>query len=361
LARTLAILTITLTGITSMYAGSLGINPGDYLNPNGTVSIGLLPNTGVESGTGLVANPDGITGTAFAQRNYSGNSAVLNGGTIGTSTTTGTSTGLPQSLVTCTVNCQGGKTTVSSAPGTATIYSPPGAPEFDLLGDGSLANDASNANFWYSLSNGTGTQSTLTIPVGIFGVNTVSTMLNTVAGIETGGTVGGNAAAYASISFEFQDAADFALGNSNGLVFETLALINGVTQENIMDGAGNPAYSDTLCTPSNTAGNACSYTGTDLGTNAGGSLKVSAGTEWLGNVNGGNTTMNLDYQTFTINPNYTGDVLKAIIITDTGTAATSHEMLSGITVSETPEPSTILLLLAGFGAMGVSRLRRKVS
>ncbi len=72
--------------------------------------------------------------------------------------------------------------------------------------------------------------------------------------------------------------------------------------------------------------------------------------------------MNLDYQTFTINPNYTGDVLKAIIITDTGTAATSHEMLSAVTVSETPEPSsTTLLLLAGFGAMGVSRLRRKVS
>ncbi len=176
-----------------MYAGSLGINPGDYLNPDGSVSIGLLANTGIPSGTGLVSNPDGITGTNFAQRNYTGNSAVLNGGTIGTSTTTGTSTGLPQSLVTCNTNCQGGKTAVSPALRVRLQSIRLRArPSLTFL-TAHLPIWLLTANFWYSLSNGTGTQSTLTIPVGIFGVNSISTMLNTVAGIETGGTVGGNA------------------------------------------------------------------------------------------------------------------------------------------------------------------------
>src|ERR1700733_9864816 len=86
LARTLAILTIALTGITSMYAGSLGINPGDYLNPDGSVSIGLMPTV------------DGLTASGFAAGKLQNQTAILNGGT----------TSLPQTSTSCASNCQGG-------------------------------------------------------------------------------------------------------------------------------------------------------------------------------------------------------------------------------------------------------------
>ncbi len=42
-----------------------------------------------------------------------------------------------------------------------------------------------------------------------------------------------------------------------------------------------------------------------------------------------------------------------------GVGNTSQTALSAITVDATPEPSTIWLLLSGFGAAGMSCLRRK--
>ena len=140
-----------------MYAGSLGINPGDYLNPDGSVSIGLLPTAGSIN--------DGITASGFAAGKLQNQTAILNGGT----------TQLAETSTSCASNCQGGSTSGSPAPGTATIFMPAGAPEFSLLGDGV---DTNSVQDWISTRSGA-TTTTLTIPIGIFGVADVSTMLNT--------------------------------------------------------------------------------------------------------------------------------------------------------------------------------------
>jgi len=86
---------------------------------------------------------------------------------------------------------------------------------------------------WYTASTGTtgAAVSTLNVPVGIFGVQSVSTMLNTIGGFTTGGTaicangapVGtagctADAAAYATITFEF-DATD-PTGKTGTLSYE---------------------------------------------------------------------------------------------------------------------------------------------
>lgn len=337
MSRFVAILTMALTGIATTYAGSLGINPGNVLNPDGTVSIGLLPNTGIPNGTPLTANPDGITGSGFAQRNYFGSAVVLNGAQVNPL--------LPGHATACAANCQN------------TIYAPGSVPEFNLLGDNVFADKANNSNFWYSVSAGTGAgASTITIPIGIFGVNTISTMLNTAGGVTTGGTIGGNANAYASISFQFN--ATDATGLTGTNVFETFALLNGTTQRNILDGLGG--YASTISS---------SYTATDMGTAAGTNYTVKTGNDWIGTVNSAgtgvpiNSTMVLDYQMFPVLNAYRSDFLVAVIVTDTGTGSGvnfSHEILSGITVT-TPEPSTVLMVLSGFGAIGLARLRRRRS
>jgi hypothetical protein len=351
-----------------MYAGSLGINPGDYLNPNGSVSIGLLPNLGTPSGTGLVSNPDGITGTTFTQTSYSANTSILYGSSSNVPQTTGPA---------CTSNCQGGKTTLTVAPGTATIFQPASAPEFDLLGDGSFA-DRAEATAW--ISTGNATTSTLTIPVGIFGVNSVATLLNTTGGVMTGGTVCSgatttaaanttctNTASYSYITLEFNHTD--ATGATGTDLFETIALINGVTQRNILDGTCVNGLGS-LCTGTGTLATTLSNS-TITDPNSSVVYSVSALNAFTGatslNINGANapsnnTTMFLDAQLFPVFSEYTGDYLVSVSITNTGAnkgAAFSEEVLSGLSVTETPEPSTVLLLLGGLGVIAVSRIRRK--
>jgi hypothetical protein len=369
---------MAVTGLATMHAGSLGINPGDYLNPNGTVSIGLLPSTGTPSGqTGLVSNPDGITGSNFQQSNYISYTATL----FGTQVTT-----LPQASYSCTVNCQGnlaGALAVAPPAVTgATLYSPAGDPTFDLLGDAVFADRAKTSNAWISTSTGTGAGAgTITIPVGIFGVTDVDTMLNTTGGVLTGGTVCAgatvtstaatnctNTAAYSYITFQFNKTDATGLTGTN--VYETIALVNGVVQENILDG-----------TCVNGSGSFCSGTGTLASTISNSTIidpststayAVEVQNEFKGttsnNINGANAaangdTMLLDSQIFPVFSEYTTDYLVSVSITNTGTmsgANYSEEVLSGLTV-ELPEPSTVLMFLSGFAAIGIARFRRKTA
>jgi hypothetical protein len=337
LARTFAILTMALTGLATMHAGSLGINPGDYLNPDGTVSIGLLPTAGGIN--------DGITSTAFNAAPSLLNSTMI------IDKAHGGSASLPQTSTSCASNCQGGLTTVPPyTPGSATLFKPTAAPEFDLLGDSADLNSVQN---WISASNGVGSPGTLTIPVGIFGVQYVDTMLNTIAGLTTGGTVctatnnglnGGatctNTNSYAYVTLTFT-------GVNPGT--ETFALINGVTQANILDGA-----------TAGTSGNTSNYFVTD----ASKTYEVYTGQVFSSKIAGGGNagdTLVFDAQEFPVFSEYQGDTLASISITDTGAVGTNREVLSAITVGTAPEPSTIFMLFAGFGAMGVARFRRKVS
>jgi hypothetical protein len=351
--RFFAILTVGVAGIATAYAGSLGINPGDVLNPDGTVSIGLLPSKG---GTGLNSNPDGITGSGmlFQQRNYFNSTVVLSGRQT---------TPAPAASTNCSSNCQ------------QVIYSPPDAPTFNLLGDNVYADRGSNMNFWLSQSTGTGDgQATINIPVGIFGVNSVMTLLNTAGGAMGGGTLG-NPNAYASITFTFN--ATDAAGTTGTNVTETLLLINGLTQRNVMDG-----WCGFAACPATVASTISNYTVTD----GGNTYLVQTGNEWTGTVNDSSpgvgtpppigTTMVLDYQIFPVFTQFQNDYLVSVSITDTGAASGanySRELLSGLTVgtssggqsegslaiAPTPEPSTLLMFVAGFSAIGLSRLRRK--
>lgn len=352
-----------------MYAGSLGINPGDYLNPDGTVSIGLLPNVGTPSGNGLTSNPDGITGTNFTQTNYEANTSILFGSTVNT----------PQSAVTCTSNCQGGQTSANPTPGASTIFVPSQAPEFDLLGDATFADRGLTNTAWISTGTG-GVNSTLTIPVGIFGVNDVATLLNTTGGVTSGGTVCAgatvtatanttctNTRVYSYVTLEFNHTDPTGATGTN--LFETVSLVNGVTQRNILDGTCVAGSSGTLCTGTGPLATAQSN-GLVVDPNTGVMYTIVAQNDFTGTVfnntkaNGApnNSTMFLDAQLIPVFSEYTGNYLVSVSITNTGNnsgANYNEEVLSGITATVSPEPSTILMLLGGIGLMAAIRLRRK--
>lgn len=351
-----------------MYAGSLGINPGDYLNPDGTVSIGLLANTGVPSGTGLVSNPDGITGTNFTQTTYDANTSILYGSQVNVPQTGGPA---------CSANCQGGQATVTPV-GASTIFTPSSAPEFDLLGDGTFADRGVSDTAW--ISTGSGVNSTLTIPVGIFGVNDVATLLNTTGGVMTGGTVCAgatvtatantsctNTRSYSYVTLEFNKTD--ATGATGTDLYETVSLVNGVTQRNILDGTCVSGSTGALCTGTGTLATA-QANGLVTDPNTGVTYTIGAQNDFTGSVFGNihsngapnNSTMFLDAQLIPVFSEYTGDYLVSVTVTNTGAsggANYSEEVLSGLTVTESPEPSTILMLLGGFGVLGASRLRRK--
>ena len=160
--------------------------------------------------------------------------------------------------------------------------------------------------------------------------------------------------AYASITFTFN--ATDATGLTGTNLTETLLLYNGVTQRNILNGAGL-GYANTLT----------NYFVVDSGN----TYQVKTGNEWTGTVTTAgtgnappvNSTMVLDYQVFPVFNQFLNDYLVSVSITDTGasTGATlSREALSGITVT-TPEPSTIVMFLGGISAIGLARFRRKRS
>jgi len=320
-----------------MYAGSLGINPGDYLNPDGSVSVGLLPTAGSIN--------DGITSTSFNASKISNNLYIANGDTVA----------LPQTSTSCASNCQGGLTsTPPYTPGTATIFTPAGEPEFNLMGDSVNTN---SAQMWASASNGTGAPSTITIPVGIFDIQTVSTMLNTIGGLTTGGTVcttnnGLNAGtgctntdSYAYITLNFGTSANGATTQT-----ETFALMNGVTQANILDGA-----------TSGTSGSTSDYNVTYLGSTYAVDTEQVWSSTLVGPLNS-NDTLVLDAQEFPVFSQFQSLYLTSVSITDTGSAnpgTSNHEILSAVTVTPTPEPSTLLLFGAGLAAVGVTRFRHK--
>jgi PEP-CTERM motif-containing protein len=330
LARSLALLSIAFAGVTSMYAVGLGINPGDYLNPDGSVSIGLLPGA-----------TDGITSTTFNAGKLQNQITILNGGTVA----------LPQTSVSCASNCQGGSTTNPAPAGTATIFKPASAPEFSLLGD---SVDTNSVQDW--VSSGSSANSVITIPVGIFGVADVNTMLSTIAGLNTGGTVCttnnglnagtgcSNTSSYAYITLNFSTTATGATLQS-----ETFALINGLTQDNILSGA-----------MAGTSGSVSNYLVNYLGQN----YTVNAKNVWGPNVVAGSANGNesflLDAQQFPVFEQFQSLYLTNVVITDTGlSTATNHEVLSAVSITPTPEPSTLLLLGAGLAVIGVSRFRNK--
>lgn len=225
----------------------------------------------------------------------------------------------------------------------------------DPLGDSgsgvkfSKLNDT--GNFW-DLPTGTAT-STLTIPIGIFGVTDVWTMINDIEG---------TAARDVTVTFNFGTSATVSSFAENVLL----------TNANAASATGQ-IRNALVC-------NTCAEStqvGLSGGTFAGG-VTVVANNVWSQSYSvlcqtsvgsssscGAQGTAYLDDQGFFFNGLSVGAGL-----TNLNTYLVSVQVkeiarsgngvgLSAITVDATPEPSTVLLFVAGLGVLGLGRLRKR--
>jgi hypothetical protein len=216
---------------------------------------------------------------------------------------------------------------------------------------------ATNENVWAAPNSGT---SSITIPLGIFGVTDVYTMMNDQYGI--------NSATPTTVQFNF--------GNSTS---ESFTLVNGtvIRDEFNCTGGANVATCQALnyATSLNIV-NGYSTTGSSLGAYgsiAAGTAYVRAFNVWSGTYGTGtgsynltSGTLSLDAQDFQLGSLAVGQTLTSVTITDTAGASTkvSRDILSAITVASsgaaaTPEPSTVLLLVGGLGSLVFAGRRRK--
>ncbi len=219
---------------------------------------------------------------------------------------------------------------------------------------------------------GTGTYtSTFYVPINVANVTSVDTMLNDQFGV--GGI------SDTTVTFNFTD-------SKNSPVTLTFNLVNGLE-----------IRSSTLCTGVGTQGGSSAFN--DLGGGTSGSCQayttaldstkrydvtgstvagsgvasVGASNVWTGtyttntttfaNVSKGSVDANtsgklfLDAQDFTFG-NLTGDYLNSILITSTSTNADPSRLaLSAVSLVSTPEPGSMLLMVAGLGSLVALRKR----
>jgi len=225
-----------------------------------------------------------------------------------------------------------------------------------------------NQNYW-ALQN---TSTPLTIPIGIFGVQNVWTMLNDVWGCTAGnqsGPCAGASNADTVIKFTFDK-------NSNGndaasLETVTFTLINGNEIRDAVDCTSGGAcstlgYATGLAALSNmtpTIGGSAGITfpsGINVATGTLYSPEYSAGATGSGNYNSTTGTLALDYQEFQFGNAFLNDYLvKASVSNPNSASSQTRTGFSAITLDvAAPEPSTVLLVMAGLGFLGVKRMRR---
>jgi hypothetical protein len=322
--RHIAILTLVLTGAASMYAGSVQLQIG------GTAG---LASTYTANGSSITQTVTGGATGAVGEKAYVGNIPP------GSTSLTGTS-GVPTAPGVPNGEVVGGQSLTSNGV------------TFDMIDDG-----VSTHNMWISTNTagtvGTPVATTTTIPMGIFGVSSVWTMLN-----DQYGAVGGT---NTQVIFNFGSTA--SVGTSS----LTFTLTNGTVISDAVDclTGSCPAYAtslDTVDTYSPT-GALDPVTGPN----------VSAFTVWGGTYNTAgalsvyaNTTGNvyLDAQNFSLGSAYASLYLVNVQVVDTNTGANqSRDLLSAITVqaTSTPEPSTWLLLASGLAIVGISVVRRRAT
>jgi hypothetical protein len=226
-----------------------------------------------------------------------------------------------------------------------------------------------DANFWQG-------DNAFVIPVGVYDVDSVSTVLD-----DEYGSLGQQGI---TVSFCFASTSN---GGGTGCAsgdLVTVALTNGVE------------YSDgIICNsavvggcPANAAGapTSSTYTLASSTANVGGSgVTVDSGVVYQSaytnlqatNAAGGNVgpwatsaagNVQLYDQQFLFTPGqYSGEYLSYISIVDTSSnysgsgslGSASRYALAAVTLDSVPEPGSLFLLLAGFGAIGLGRLRRR--
>lgn len=227
---------------------------------------------------------------------------------------------------------------------------------------GNTSGNAS-ANFWESEGN-----STITVPIGVFDVTDVATMLQNVWG-----SVGGNDT---TVTFNFGS-------TSNATSGLTSVVVNLTDTNNNLGSPAGEIRAGVICNTTTTA--TCnSATNPEqspmaVTTNVGGSgitvdasqvfgapvtttyaySSVSPNSGFYANTAG---HLRLDDQDFIFGSTFANEWLVSVQVTenDGDTSFLSATALSAITVdSAAPEPTTVLLVLAGLGGIGLARRFRR--
>ncbi|MDP9170512.1 MAG: PEP-CTERM sorting domain-containing protein [Acidobacteriota bacterium] len=210
----------------------------------------------------------------------------------------------------------------------------------------SIMNDGGN-NYW-AINSSAGASATMTIPVGVFGVTNVWTLLNDYWGVK--------GAQNTSVTLNFGNSATVAGAGMS----QTFNFTNGTEIRDATDCTGkstspapgvNPSGFPTACTT--------------FATTTTGSTSQAFSTAYNGSSNAKsqyyNTSGNLvlDDQALLVDPKYFGDYLVNVQVTDAGGGpAISRDALSALTVA-TPEPASVAMFLGGMTGMFLLYGRRR--
>ena len=291
-----------------------------------------------------------ITGSTggYAEGHY--DTVLFAGATNGTAP-------VPFSGYTQNTGTAAGLTATSATNGTSA-----GGVTFAMISDG--LNGVNSRNFWESNGN-----ETITVPIGVFDVTDVATMLQNVAG-----SLGGNDT---TVTFNFGSTSNATSGLTSVVV--NLSDVNNA-------GSGE-IRSSVLCNTTTTA--TCNSTTNPQGVpvastaNVGGSgitvdtsavfggpstfggvyayTSISPNTGFYANTQG---HLKLDDQDFIFGSTFSNQWLVSVQVSENSgdSSFPSATALSAITVdtaNPTPEPTTILLVLAGLGGIGLARRFRR--
>ncbi len=208
----------------------------------------------------------------------------------------------------------------------------------------------STSTVWNGTGGPSGATATLTIPIGVYGVTDVWTMLQDEFGV--------NGVSNTTVIFNFGSSSN----QTSGLTQVSYSLTNG-----------NQIRSSTVCTGTNTGGAAPASCTGFAGTTSSSNTTQVYSQAYAGDGRTGpylNTQGNiyLDAQVFNLATSYSAATpwLVSIQIQNiggvyngTGSTFTSRTALSAITVDTAPEPSSVALFGAGLGALAWFRRRRQ--
>jgi len=219
---------------------------------------------------------------------------------------------------------------------------------FSMINDGT--GGLGSNNFWQLGS----ANATITIPIGILDVTSVWTMLNNIWGPQ--------GATDTVVTFNF--------GSSNANTTTSSVVIDLVNAGNSSTPSGQIGAAIDCTTTSTTAclamsvgslaGQTTNIGGTGVTVDTDNVVSIAYNSVAAGKYLGTAGFLNLDDQGFQFSSAYASDYLVSIQVKElNGTGSASQTALSAITVeSPIPEPSTVVLLIAGIGAIGASRLRK---
>jgi len=260
-------------------------------------------------------------------------------------------------------NCTANSGTVQ----TSLPYTGAGTPEYMAGANGitfAMIDQASlpNSSLWTTSNSATAT-SIITIPMGIFGVTDVYTMLNDNFGVQ-----GATPASTITVAFQFSSGTETFSLVDGAVIRDSWECTSGTGVSNAAGGCqnyqtsnGSGGFFDKLDTThtyhedgTTTGSSAATVTAFNVITTA--YSNIIAGANPYKNTSG---NIYLDAQHFSFGSAYAGASLNSIVITDTVTQASQSRVeLSAIDYSA-PEPGTVFLFVSGLGLVGLVRRQRK--